>query len=527
MSISVIIAQPGDLRNPQILLRELLKDNSLDTVWSFTKAREMLLSLFSKINYPVIILSESDYIDENYSDLYANYYIRSYRNNSKFSKRILIFKGDHFELDQWYNSSSQEISSYFLGEVVIPNSSSRNIGVALIRPELWFSDLQHSTIITGHDSIFIMGKHIEINAFPYRQLDGGPLSCAEVSLLNILDYYYCLNQGYKRVLPSDILKIKDELSQFGSLNVRGMGVTDICNVLQRENLQTIIYMKTALHKEYSHTTQEILLKRKIYSYIDSGFPCILLVSNSDDYQEIGHCINGIGIVHSKAIDYDIIEVQSVGGTKENVYELINAADIDSDLIIMDDRCFLDVIHISPEKKKQKYEIQGCIIPTPTQIVLNADDAYIIAQELLGILTIDEFKKYLDNKPLILRTCLATSDSFVSQRVNAASSIEEKNIYAQMRIPKYVWVCEFATHDNWLKKQVDCEIIIDATSAFVDVEMSVVSARFADDIIHNNELYNRDEEGNVIFPRVSVFSFKGYDIGSTIGAYVAPHVQEIF
>ena len=74
-----------------------------------------------------------------------------------------------------------------------------------------------------------------------------------------------------------VLKIKDELSRFGSSNAHGMGVTDICNVLQRENLQTIFYMKSALHKEYSHTTQEMLLKQKIYSYIDSGFPCIFLV----------------------------------------------------------------------------------------------------------------------------------------------------------------------------------------------------------------------------------------------------------
>lgn len=339
MSIHVIIAQPEDLCNPQILLRELLKDSKLDTVWSFSKATEVLNLLFMKIDYPITIFNEDNYTDENYSDLYANYYVRSYRDNSKFSKRILIFKGDQFGLEQWFNSSVNEISDYLLAEIIIPYSMNKNIGIALIRPELWLSGIHHAMIITGHNSTFILGKYLEINAFPYRQLDGGLLSCAEVSLLNILDYYYCLNQGYRKVLPSDILKIKDELSQFGASNGHGMGITDIHNVLQRENLRTNIYMKSDLHREYSCTTREMLLKRKIYSYIDSGYPCILLVSSPNDYQEIGHCINGIGIIHSETIDYDTIEVQNICGVEGKEYNIINVADIDSDLIVMDDRVF--------------------------------------------------------------------------------------------------------------------------------------------------------------------------------------------
>ena len=180
MSTYVITAQPEDLCHPQILLRELLKDNKLDTIWSFSKATDVLNSLFTKIDYPITILNEDNYIDENYSDLYANYYVRSYRNNSKFSKRILIFKGDQFDLNQWFNSSTDDISSRLLAEIVIPNSSNRNIGIALIRPELGLSGIHHAMVITGYSSIFVLGKHIGINAFPYRQLDGGILSCAEV-----------------------------------------------------------------------------------------------------------------------------------------------------------------------------------------------------------------------------------------------------------------------------------------------------------------------------------------------------------
>lgn len=529
MSIHVIIAQPEDLCNPHILLRELLKNNELDTIWSFSKATEVLNSILIKIDYPITIFDEDNYMDENYSDLYANYYVHSYRDNSKFSKRILIFKGGQFDLERWFNSSVNEISNYLLAEIIIPYSRNKNIGIALIRPDLWLSGtgIRHAMIITGHNSTFILGKYLEINAFPYRQLDGGLLSCAEVSLLNILDYYHCLNQGYRKVLPSDILKIKDELSQFGASNGKGMGITDIHNVFQRENLRTTIYMKSDIHREYSCTTQEMLLKRKIYSYIDSGYPCILLVSSPNDYQEIGHCINGIGIIHSGIIDYDTIEVQSLFGVNGKEYNIINIADIDSDLIVMDDRVFLDTISISNEKKKQKYELQGCIIPTPTQVMLNADDAFIVAQKLLNLLSNGEFEEYVNGRSLILRTCLARAESFVYQRVNSASSTEEKHIYAQMDIPQYVWVCEFSTQENWERKQVDCEIIIDATSAFVDVEMAVVSARFSDDIIYNNELYNRDEEGNVMIPGVSIFSFKGYSISKTIAAYVAPHTYEMF
>lgn len=525
MSIHVITALPEDLCHPQILLRELLKDDKLDTVWAVTKATEILTSLFMKINYPIVILNEDNYMDENYSDLYANYYVHSYRNNSKFSRRILIFKGNQFSINQWFNSSDVEIRDCLLAEIIIPNSSKRNIGIAFIRPELGLAGIHHAKIITGCNSVFILGRYIKINAFPYRQLDGGLLSCAEVSLLNILDYYH-LNYGYRKVLPSDILKIKDELSRFGASNEHGMRNIDIRNVFQRENLQTTMYMKSELRKEYSCITPEMLLKRKIYSYIDSGFPCILLVSNSNDYQEIGHSIDGIGIVHAEAIDYDMVEVQSIKGVKENRYNIVNAADIDSDLIVMDDRCFLDIISISSEKKKQKYELQGCIIPTPERVMLKADDAFNIAQRLLSLLSDDEFEKYINGKTLILRTCLARSEDFIYQRINSACTIEEKQIYAQTDVPQYVWICEFSTQDNWKRKQVDCEIIIDATSTFVDVEMAIVSVRFSDNIIHNNELYNRDEEGNVIIPRVSIFSFKGYRIGKTVSAYTAPYTYEL-
>lgn len=472
---------------------ELIIKNDYDNPSCYENS--ILFKIFGAMSYPITILIDSEYLEENYIDLFSNYYVHSFRNKNRFSDRWVVFSGrvstNVHNLSQiWFELTEAELSSRFLADISIWNTTRENIGIAYVSPRLMLPGVDHKTMMISNRSIFVRGKRINIYSFPYMQLDGGPLSCAEVSILNLLSFYNSFESGIRKVLPGDVLKAKQELADHPVSSIRGMGIHEISKVIQNEGVQTITYMKNVLDAEYSPISKERLVWRKMFSYIDSGFPCLVLTSHQGDFY-LGHCMNGIGLIRNPELDFDLISVHVFPVGNSLTYQIIYEADISTELIAMDDREF--VVTIDSKSTEKSCSIEGCIITIPREVVLFEDDVKVIASEAISLIYHHITESYLCSEPLIMRTCLAKAEDYMVQRIKASVSLDEKELYSEMHLPRYVWLCEFATEELRNEGLIIGEIVLDATSISIDIQQSVIYARIANYYMYNDKDQNKDLE----------------------------------
>lgn len=59
-----------------------------------------------------------------------------------------------------------------------------------------------------------------------------------------------------------------------------------------------------------------------------------------------------------------------------------------------------------------------------------------------------------------------------------------NVYCEMAMPKFIWICEVSTHDLFKKKKIAGEILFDATANFHDI-FSFLAIHYPDFLLLNN------------------------------------------
>jgi hypothetical protein len=296
----------------------------------------------------------------------------------------------------------------------------------------------------------IVGKRINVEAFPFSSQDGEYLTCAETSLWMILHYYGSRYKEYKRALPHEIVELIDSNYYQRVLPSDGLNVTYSSNVLKRFGFSPKIYYRVV---ENASDTDEINFKRWFYYYVESGIP--LMVGIRFKNRSYGHAVVVIG--HGK-IEYDNIVYENFDGI-----EVANSADLIKDYVFMDDN---KLPYQKFEFDKFGYEdeekIKYFIVPLYKRIFLSAEEAEKIFYAILRSDWIGP-KKYGIDK-FIVRIFLTTARNLKEHRINSAKKEKEKELYANIILPKFVWVCEIYDENGYKNGLVSGEIIIDATSS---------------------------------------------------------------
>lgn len=108
----------------------------------------------------------------------------------------------------------------------------------------------------------------------------------------------------------------------------------------------------------------------------------------------------------------------------------------------------------------------------------------------------------DNNPVVTRLMLTSSRKYKSFRAKNASTIEEAFFYANIMYPIFLWVAEISSHNEYEKKKVFGEIVLDATAAVTgatnNYENSVILLRYFDHIGYSDDdsmIELVDEDGN--------------------------------
>lgn len=83
--------------------------------------------------------------------------------------------------------------------------------------------------------VTVFGKQLEVWAFPYGMQDGETTSCAEVTILNLLDYYSQSYPEYHYLLPSEISHLVEKSSFERRMPTTGLSYELISKVFAKQD----------------------------------------------------------------------------------------------------------------------------------------------------------------------------------------------------------------------------------------------------------------------------------------------------
>lgn len=477
-----------------------------------------LKKILTQLPRPYTIIQEMHHIDRSYRDTYYAYFSNQHFDVKRYSRRLSFVRGI-IEADVFYSSNTkvqEEIALNFMGACVINPLSTGVIGRTLIAPQFLISeDDRPAYVRVSNFKLHIYGKKLLVKAFPYRMQDEETMRCAEVTLLNLLEYYSNSYMDYRNVVPSEILYMEQKHSHERVLPSRGTSYPVLTKILSEFGFSPRLYSLSAIEKyNLSQVTQEDELKRLLHYYIESGIPVALnLVPIGNN--GAGHSMVCIG--HGNA-NPDLIKKAKKHKWiswehRNHCHPIIDSADFYDRYVIVDDN--QPVYQVRPFNQLSLYpdmKVENIAVPLYKRMFLDASDASAIARTVLHHkqLGIDIWSDgFLEpQEDVIIRLFMASSNSLKEYRSQTLMDIFAREAYAMVPMPRFVWVCEIYRESDYASLKAFAEIVIDATSVpgrghntrslILMHYPHVLGIRFPEQVeAEFNEMLELDEDG--LFP----------------------------
>lgn len=512
----VIINSKDELITFLMDILEIRNDIESEDVLYNDNSFNILFLLLKKIKVLTIAI-EKKYVDRTYRDSYYMHFSCKHEEYSRYCKRIFIFNGNMFEnitTQKFSQLDVNKLQKEFVGTIVIRPLRQGKIGRSLINPYFIFGEkeiyLRYATY-----SATIYGMKFRIKAFPFSMQDGETTTCAEITILNLMDYFSNKYSEYKSILPSEIAEIVCKNDFERTLPARGLKYSTITKVFSEVGFYPRLYSKEV----FGDMSQ---FKRVMHYYIESGIPVALGAKVDEKTKHSIVCI-GHGKINYKDIGKKIYAVYDK--MMGNYIWLVDSADLCNNYIIMDDG------HVPYENSEWKtenscniYKAEKCMlghyepdmlmVPLYKRMFLEAQDAYDICTSILANneFGIQQYNPEIGTKenPVIIRLFMCSSRNFKQRRIANFSpkNNEVRERYSVLRLPRFVWVCEIYDNAGYNEGKAKGEIVVDATSSPYEGTKSVLLFHYPYHIL----LCQKNIEGvDEKFEQVHCWeTFAGYD-----------------
>lgn len=438
-----------------------------------------------------VFLIEENYVDKVYRDSYYFFFSGKHFSYNRFCKRVFLFA--HAFDESLLDFTAMDLQEKFVGSIVIRPIPGRAVGRTLLDPKYFLGD-NLAYVRWAAYSVMVSGKKLSICAFPYSMQDGETTACAEITILNLLDYFSQSYPEYHYLLPSDINRIAQENGYERSLPTHGLKYEVVSKAFCESGFYPRLYSSGEMPTDK--------LRRILYYYIESGIPLALGVTMETNNK---HSVIVIG--HGKVnVDrqnfnqcYDCYDKKS-----QNILWVYDSSDNINELCVMDDSQIpykLMECRINDSKRLLlgNYVIETVVVPLYKKMYLEASDAseifkVILASQEFGFPK-SEFKHKEACEGINISakdgTCLGTKDNPLVVRIFMTSSRslrkcrdeqfskgneEVRSWYRTTVFPKFIWVCELSVVDKY-KEEVIGEIILDATSSADAYADSLIIAHY--------------------------------------------------
>ena len=428
-----------------------------------------------KFEAPYTIVQEDHHIDASFRDTFYHYYSNQHFKTRRYSRRLSFFNGI-ISREQFFSEDSEidnDVKKRFMGSCVINPLLSGVLGRTLIDPT-YIMDKEKKFPVYMRLSEFLInvyGKQLKVRAFPYRMQDEETMRCAEVTMLNLIEYYSNSYKDYKSVVPSEILDKEQLHSHERVLPSSGTTYPIFTKVLADFGFSPRLYNLSSFATNLlSRISPSDEIKRILHYYIESGIPVAVNLQPINS-RGSGHSLLCVGHGQStEKMKKRAAENKWISwANRENGHALINSADFYSEYIVIDDneavyqiRDF-DNLSMYPDMK-----VSNLAVPLYKRMFLDAPDAAAIITSVLNdsVYGIENWSGDFLRKQedVIIRIFMASSRSFKRYRISKAKNIDTRVFYSQIAMPRFIWVCELFRLEDYDNLQAFGEVVVDATSA---------------------------------------------------------------
>lgn len=441
---------------------------------SAISGKDFLIRFLMNLPKPITIVQEVYHIDRSFRDTYYMYFSNQHFQIERHSRRLSLFLGAYNRRKFLGRGESIccELEKNFVGCFVINPLIVGSIGRTLIDPKFALQDTDMPAYMRlSTFSVHIYGRTLNVRAFPYRMQDQETMCCAEVTLLNLLEYYSNSYSDYKAVLPNEIIEKEREFGFERVLPSRGITYPVLTKVLSEFGFSPRLYHISAIDDfEYSPVRRKDELRRWLHYYIESGIP-VAIGLGSIEPGESGHSMVCIG--HGKAKE----QLKKLAyknrwiswENKDQAHPIINSADFYDDYVVVDDnQPIYQVRNFQDLSVYPNMRVENLAVPLYKRMFLDAPDAIstirsVLNDERLGLNA--WANDFLDKgESVVVRMFMASSRSYKAFRMRTLSALAVKELYTLIAMPRFIWVCELYRVGDYDKLMAFGEIVIDATSA---------------------------------------------------------------
>lgn len=443
---------------------------------------------------------EYQYVDKVYRDSYYTHIGGEHFNKSRFCKRLALFNGEMKK--ELLDISEDVLQKNFIGSIVVRPTKEKAIGRCLLSPYYFRqSTSEEVNIRVSKYNITFYGIKLHVEAFPFEMQDGITTTCAEITLLNLLDYYSNEFQDYQFVLPSALKQIIKKLSTDRVTPATGISYGGISKVLYQTGFTPKFYRD-------GNNIKATEIIQMLSFYVESGIPVAIGMNRDETERSKGHSVICIG--HGSSSNEKITEFVKVNTPSEDeikgfvandkehnedkdrkaslkrqtvvfkemenheiktLHRVFSYVAIDQ-FIIQDDlnRPYnimepdIECGTLTEAATDKKWYVNCIVAPLYKRMHIDAKQARGIIDHIL-MSKLGPINKGTSAKDcIVVRLFLASSKNLQNHRIKSISNIGIRNMYRSTPFPKFVWVAELYDIKKYPDAEAFGEIILDATNA---------------------------------------------------------------
>jgi len=380
---------------------------------------------------------ERHYIDKDYRDTFSNFHSKKFNTPDSRCIRLHFFAESISRADV---RDAGKLQKHYIGYSIIRPTRPNAVGRTLLDPNRLH--YVNGTMCVCEERPSVQGVELKVKGFPFISQDADVTVCAQSALWMLLRYFSNKYPVYREMYPFQIAQLTKDYSIGRIVPSGGLTNWQMSEVTRQLGFSPLIYSRDD-HKE--------IFDHLLYTYIESGIPILAFVP--------GHVVVAFG----HCSDYK----KSLPPGSEPMF----TSHFNTSYVINDDngvpyQLLRDGEHgLATASRLAVTDVWGFTVPLPEKVYLPAEHFQVRVKHLLfeTEFGIKHCSPPLEKERLVLRLFLTSNHAFKRHLDRRGMGHDTaRDVYANMPLPHFIWVCEISTAAAFAEHQILGEVIWDAT-----------------------------------------------------------------